>query len=301
MATVISGTSIEFSQSSVGGTWSWKVRANNLRVAGQLYEVIDVMTPYGPLTVAAIPLPGDIVAAMAASIVDVQAQFAPHMILAQGSTSFSIVITEGDPNSEIGEASVYNGGAFGSFMAVVATPGAAWLGVSPSSYQDIGKNERATFDISLLSATLLSADSPYSGVVNLQDNRVPPTNMPFTISVTVLPRPIIGYSPSAITLSFMASTGVPGGSQQLTISNIGPVLSSLEFSLIKVNNSPWFTLTPVSGGPLAPAQTEIITLSVVTSGANGLLPGTYTDKLRIISRNASNSPVDVDISLIVMP
>jgi hypothetical protein len=61
MATEISGTSIEFSLPSVGGTWSWKVRANNLRAVGQLYEVVDVTTPYGPITTAAIPLPGDVI------------------------------------------------------------------------------------------------------------------------------------------------------------------------------------------------------------------------------------------------
>jgi hypothetical protein len=301
MVTEISGTSIEFSLPSVGGTWSWKVRANNLRAAGQLYEVVDVITPFGPITTAAIPLPGEVISAMANSVLDVQAQFAPFMVLAQGSTSFSIIVTEGDPNSEAGTASVYNGGAFGSFMTVVATPGASWLGVSPSSYQSIGKNERATFGISLLSTTLLASGSPYSGVVNLQDNRVPPTNIPFTINVTVLPRPVIACIPSSISLSFMSSTGVPGGSQQLTISNSGPVMSSLEFTLVKVNgNSPWLDVVPISGGPLASGQSEIITVSVIAQGARGLAPGTYMETIRIHSDNASNSPIDVGASLVVI-
>lgn len=301
MAIDISGTSIEFSLPSVGGTWSWKVRSNSVRAAGQLYEVIDVITPYGPITTAAIPLPAEVVSAMAQSVLDVQAQFAPLMVLAQGSTTFSVVITEGDPDQEVGTATVYNGGAYGSYMTVTATPGASWLSASPASCQDMGKNQSATFNISLVTATILSSGSPYLGVVNLQDNRVPPTVISFIVSVTVLPRPIIGYTPSAISLSFMSSTGVPGGSQQLVISNTGPVMSSLEFTLAKVQNAAWWDFIPVSGGPLAPGETEIITLSVVPSRAQGYTPGVYTDAIRITSRNASNSPIDVNVSLTVMP
>lgn len=300
MATEISGTSIEFSQQSVGGVWSWKVRANNFRAAGQLYEVVDVNTPYGPLTTAAIPLPGEVVSAMAGSILDVQAQFAPLMVLGQSTVTFSIVITEGDPNSEVGTATVYNGGAFGSFMTVTATPSTSWLSASPSSYQNLGKNERATFNLSLLSSSLLASGSPYSGVVNLQDSRTSPTIIPFTVTVTVLPRPLIVSSPSSIGLTFISSTGTPGGSQQLTVTNNGPATSSLDFDVSSLQSSTWLGFTPTFGGPLAVGSSSIITISVIPLRAQGLSPGSYTDTLRITSTNASNSPVDVGVVLTVL-
>jgi len=302
MTADVSGSCFKFDIASTGGTWAWTVRSNNLQGLGQLYEVIDITTPWGPFTVTEIPIPGDVVTSMADSLTQVQNQLAPLLALVDPTAiTFNVTIVEADPNQEVGTVAVINVGAFGSFMTATATPDSAWLNTTPASVSGLARNDQANFNISLLTATLLNSGSPYNGRITIQDNRVPPTSVEISVTTTVLPRPEIDVSPAAIGLTFISSTGVPGGAQQLTIENSGPAGSSLEFTVAKLHNtSPWMDFTPSSGGPLAPGSTAIITISVDTARASGLAPGSYNDTLRISSTRASNSPVDVLVTLTVI-
>ena len=300
MGTVVSGGCFEFQVESVYGTWRWLIRANNLQGVGQLYELINIATPFGPLFQTQVPIPGAVIEAMAQSLSDVQDQLAPLMILVPPSpTSFNLLVTEGDPDQEVGAAEVQNAGAFGSFMTATATPNVPWLSASPSFAQGIGKNEKVTFSLSLFTATLLQSGSPYSGVVNLQDSRNPPTVIPIIVNVTVLPRPVFSVVPPQISLTYVLSTSTPGVPQTTTIENVGPVGSQLSFTVAKVNNnSPWLDIAPLSGGPLASGVTSQLTFSVVSAQAPSA-PGTYQETVRISSPNASNTPVDVVVQLTV--
>lgn len=300
MALFVQGGGFEFNIPSVGGTWSWRVLANNQQGVGQLFQVTEINTPYGPLVNAQIPLPGDVVTAMADSLVQVQQQLSPLLALVQpAQTSFTVTITEGDPNSAVGTVSVQNAGAFGSFMSVTATLSVPWLQASPASFQGLGRNEQATFNISILAASLLSSASPYSGTIVLQDDRNPPTAISIIVNVVVLPRPVIAATPVQINLTFVLSTNTPGSSQQLQVMNSGPLSSVLNFTLAKLNNaSPWLNFVPSSGGPLAPLASSLVTFSIVTAGVPRT-PGTYKEKVRISSLNAANSPVDIDVNLVV--
>lgn len=300
MGTVVSGGGFEFQVESVHGVWRWLVRANNLQGVGQLYELVNITTPFGSLFQTQIPIPGDVVEAMAQSLHDLQSQLAPLMVLVPPSvTSFNLLVTEGDPDQAIGSVEVQNAGAFGSFMTATSTPSVPWLSASPNFVQGIGKNEKTTFSLSLLTATLLESGSPYSGIVNLQDSRDPPTVIPVTVNVTVLPRPVISVSPSQVSLTYVLSTSTPGGAQAVTVENAGPVGSQLDFTVTKVNNnSPWLAITPLSGGSLASGATDQVTFSVVP-GQVPLVPGLLQETVRISSPNASNSPVDVTVQLTV--
>lgn len=300
MDAVVSGGGFEFQTESVQGTWRWTVRANNLQGVGQLYEVVDIGTPHGPLYRTQIPIPGDVVDAMAKSLSDLRDQLAPLLALVSGSqTAFNLIITEGDPDEEIGSVTAQNSGAFGSFMGVTATPSTSWLAVSPTSAQGLGKGEQVTFDLSIFTATLLASGSPYAGVVNLQDDRSSPTVIPIAVTVTVLPRPVIAVSPAQIDLTFVLSTSTAGPPKILSVSNSGPVGSQLEYTVAKVdNNSSWLSISPLSGGPIAPGGSEQVTFSVVAAQAPAV-PGTYQETVRVSSPNASNSPVDVVVRLVV--
>jgi hypothetical protein len=295
----VAGTKYSFSTQSTGGTWSWSVQADNTLGAGQLFQFVDILTPYGPLFQVEIPLPGDVVEEMYNSLVEVQAQLAPLMSLVQPIvTPFTVIIVEGDPNEEVGSVEVQNVGSFGSFMQVTATPGAAWLSADPSTVQGIGKNQTTSLNISLLTATLLSSGSPYNGSVNLQDNRNPPTVIPVSVVVTVLPRPAIGATPAQLGFTYTVSTGIPSSALSITVENSGPAQSTLEFTVAAMNGSAWLAITPSSGGPLDPGQTAQVTVSINTSRVP-IAPGTYTDSVRISSSTASNSPVDVPVTLLV--
>jgi hypothetical protein len=296
----VTGTCATFKQQSTGGYWSWTVTANNIVGVNQLYQVENILSPFGKLYDVAVGIPADIIQAMSDSITQIQQQYAPLLALVQPySTSISVAVTEGDPNVSITTIPVQNVGSFGSFMTVTASPSVSWLTVSPASIAGIGKGEQGQLAVQLLPASLLSSISPYYGYINVQDNRNPPTLIPINFNVTVLPRPVITTTPTSVALSFSLITMSPGGSQQLVVTNSGPVNSVLNFTATKLlNNSLWLDFTPTGGGPLAPSQSTIITLSIIPTGVPGV-PGTYVETLRITSANASNSPVDVQVSLIV--
>lgn len=298
----VSGGSFQFDVASVGGRWSWGVRANNVQGAGQLYEVHDVQSPYGPIERVAFPIPGDVILEMAASVQSVQGQLAPLLALVTpGVVSFSITIVEGDPNQNVATVPFQNVGNFGSFMTVTGTPGVPWLQVNPASVAGVAKNAQGAMTVTLLTSSLLSASSPYQGTVSLQDNRTVPTVITLTFNVVVLPRPAIAVSPASIALSWFLSTSSPGPSVTLAVSNSGPAGSLLNWTAARLHNtSPWLSFLPSSGGPLAPAASSNVTCGLL-AGQVPQVAGTYTDTLRISSTNASNSPMDVPVILTVNP
>jgi hypothetical protein len=297
----VAGGGFQFSVPSVGGKWSWKVEADNIQGLGQTYKFVDIHSPYGPLYTTAIPIPGDVISSMANSLLQVQQQLAPLMLLISPNPAiFNTTITEGDPISEVGVVVVQNAGAFGSFMSINATPNSPWLSVSPSSATAISQGQSSQFTIQLNPGTLLAANSPYSGQVNLQDNRNPPTLVPATVNVTVLPRPTIGVSPGSIIMTFSISTSAPSGAQSLTVTNLGLPGSSLNFSVQALLQSAWLAFVPASGGPLAANQFAIVTASIIPGGVP-LAVGTYADTLRVYAPNSTNSYVDTPVTLIVNP
>lgn len=300
MSVNVSGGSFQFSIASVGGIWSWSVRANNIQGAGQLYEVLDIRTPYGAIERVAAPIPGDVVVEMAASVQSVQGQLAPLLALVTpGVVSFSITVVEGDPNQTVAAVPFQNVGNFGSFMTVTGTLGVPWLQVTPASIAGVAKNQQGAMTVTLLTSSLLSASSPYQGTVSLQDNRSVPTVIVLTFNVVVLPRPAISASPGSIALSWFLSTSSSGPSATLAVSNSGPVGSSLLWSAARLHNtSPWLSFTPATGGPLAPAASSSVVCSLLAGSVPQVI-GTYTDTIRVSSTNASNSPVDVPVVLTV--
>jgi hypothetical protein len=295
---IVTSTGTTFQQQSVGGFWGWTVTANNQVGVGQLYQVEGINTPFGRLIDVAVPIPADVVQAMADSINQLQQQLAPLLALIQPfNPNVAVTVTEGDSPTDAAFVPIQNVGAFGSFMTVFGSPDVPWITASPSSITGLGQSQQAQFTVIVNPASLLASGSPYVGHANLQDNRNPPTIIPITVTVTVLPRPAISAVPPIVNLTFSITTMSSGGAQQIVVGNAGPVGSVLNFSASKLqNNSPWLALTPNGGGPLNPGDTAPITLSVVTPGVP-LIIGTYTEIVRIFSQNASNNPVDVQIIL----
>ncbi len=302
MAAYVSGSGVEFSIASTGGTWSWSVRANNIQGAGQFYEFLDIHTPYGPLVQTHMPLPGDVVEAMAQSLSDLRQQFAPLMSLLDPTiTTFNVVVVEGDASETAASVVIYNSGAFGSFLTATATPSVSWLTAEPSAVAGLGKNDQGTFDVVLNPAALLESASPYSGIVRLQDNRVPATVVNLAFTVSVLPKPAIAVSPLVVNFSYMLSTLSGTGPFDVTVQNAGPPNSLLDWEAAKLHNtSAWLEFTPSSGGPLASGAEEDIALSLV-AGSIPQVPGVYTDTIRITSPTASNGFVDAEVFLTVTP
>lgn len=302
MATSVSLGEYQFYKDSTGGRWYWKVQANNTQNVGQLYYVYDIQSPFGSLSKADIPIPGDVVEEMNTSLQDVRDQLSPLLALVSpGTTTFSSTVTEGEATSTVAVVPFLNVGAFGSFLTATATPGASWLKAVPSQVIGIGKNAQSQFSIQIIPTLMEASGSPYSGQVNLQDNRSPATLIPLTFNITVLPKPEIDLDVTEIILTYTLSTAMAGSPGTLVITNSGPSGSQLTVSLAKIQNaSPWLLVSDSSVGPLASSASDSVTFSIITSGIPALA-GTYTENINISSSTASNSPQTVAVKLIVSP
>jgi hypothetical protein len=237
---------------------------------------------------------------MSDSIIQMEQQVAAGITVSSPSPpSFVLTISEGDSVTDVGVIVFSNSGAFGSFLNASATSNVSWLTVTPTQILGIGKGQTGQFSVTVDPSQLTAVDSPWLGTITIQDDNNPNTIVTIPITVTVLPAPEIDVTPASVTLSFNLMTQMASGASILTVSNIGPVTSKLDFTIAKVNNtSNWLDVNPVIGGPLETGESVAVTLSVVTSGVPQLA-GNYTDTLRISSTNATNSPVDVPVTLCV--
>jgi hypothetical protein len=298
MSTVASG-GFRFQKISVGGTWYWSIEANNIQGANQLYYLKDIRTPFGALTDGVdVPIPGDVVCEMASSLANFQQQLAPLLVLVSGQqTTFNVTITQGDPSSSVGSINFMNAGALGSFMTASATPAVPWLSASPTTIPGVGQNQRGQFGLILNPAILTTQTIPYTGIINIQDNRPIPTIIPITVNVTVLPPPIIDVSTTCIQLSWTLINGQNSGSQQLTVTNGGPINSILNFTVAKVtNSSPWLSFTPPVVTGLAGGSNAIITFSL-NGTAIPQAAGIYFETILISSQNACSVAVQVQLTV----
>ena len=300
MANVSSG-GFTFNIASVGGQWSWTVQAQNVQGLGQLYQLVDIATPYGKLTDVAVPLPGDVVTAMAQSLLELQGQLAPSIVLLSGTpTSYSTTVTEGDSAVAVAALGYTNGGAFGSFLSTSSTPDSPWLTVNPPGSTGVGKSQPGTLNIGILPGLMLATSSPYVGHVRIQNSADPTNFVSLAVNVIVIPRPIIQLSVPTVTLTYSISGGL-GGAQQVVVTNSGPATSQLNFTASKVQNqSPWMAFTPSNAGPVGSGGTSPVTFSLINSGLPSV-PGIYTETVAIASRTASNSPQQVTVQLVVTP
>lgn len=298
MSIFISGGGFDYEVNSVGGKWKWRVVANNIANSGQFYYVDAVNTPFGPLNVVASPIPSEVIDAMYSSLNTFKTQLTPQLFLVSPA-SVNFTVSEGDSINEIGLINFTNTGALGSFLSASATPSANWLLVNPTSVLGIGKNQAASTNVRVNPATLLSSNSPYAAVVNLQDLNNPLVVIPVTYSITVLPRPTIGTSSATVSFTYNIASNAGSAPVTINISNTGPLTSLLNAFLSKIqNNSPWLSFTPSSLGPLPSATSTPITFSLVTSGVTKIT-GTYTETISVSSVNATNSPLIITVNLVV--
>lgn len=299
MATNVRGGGFKFDVCSIGGRWEWDVTASNVQNGGQFYQVENIRSPFGALANTDLPIPGEVITAMAESLASLQQQLQPRVALT-GPASFSLTVTEGDPVIGAGAVEFANVGAFGSFMTATASPNSPWLSVDPPSVAGIDKNGSGQISVRVDPRILLATSSPYLGYVNVQDNASPPTLIPVPVNVTVMPRPAIGLSSDAAALAFYLSSMVPAGTASVTITNTGPLTSLLSFTVAKVQNqSPWLAVAPASGSSVPSGGAVTVVLSLVSDNVPSI-PGVYTEILRVASPNASNSPLEITVTLTVI-
>lgn len=285
-----------FNLRTLQGVWTWKVRVD-LSQSAPIYQVVDIASPYGLLR-DSIPLPGDIVQAMATAIADLKQNFAP-VILVDAPGTLTFTVDEGRGFVTPQALGITNRGVYGSLLSVALTSSAPWVRVSPANLGNLAFNGRATFDTTVDSTLLLADQSPYAATITVQD---PNIASPQTIPVTVNVRPKAAISVTPATLYFLAVRPLSGPFdpipvQQFTIQNIGPSGSSLDFFVQKLTGlSDWLTgFTPFEGTLAATASQAV---RVTVQPPQSLQPGVYQEILRV-SGYSDNSYRDVIVQLII--
>lgn len=287
----------EFKSLTLQGTWRWVTRVD-VSQSVPVYQVLNIVSPWGLLR-DSIPLPGEIIQAMAESIVELKSAFAPSILVGPPST-ITFTLDEGRGFGSSVSVQVTNNGVFGSLLSASMTTSAAYLRVTPANIGNLAFNESGSFEVLADSSNLLAINSPYSATVILQDTSA--VNNPQTLPVTVIVRPkaIISLSPAM--LLFVATkpgsgSFAPVPSQQFTIQNTGPTGSVLEYRVQKlVGQSDWLVSFAPITGLLAASETQANTVVVQPPDTLGV--GVYTETLRV-SGYSENSYQDVLVQLTV--
>jgi len=288
----------QFTLQTATGTWRWTTRMD---VSGSVpaFEVRDVITPYGTLRDNT-PIPGTVVEDMAASIVQIQSNFPPNILMGPP-PDLTFEMDEGRGFSAAQSVIITNDGVFGSLLGVVLSASASYVTSTPASVGNLASNEAGSFDVSVTSTDLVAVDSPYSETIVVQD--VNATNSPQTFVVTINVRPKATIQLAPTTLGFSATKPVTGPfpvipTQTFDVTNSGPAGSILDFQVQKLTNlsDDWFPSFGPVLGTLTSGQSQ--TISVVTAPIESLTKGTYQETLRV-SGYSTNEYVDILVQLVI--
>lgn len=286
----------QFRYQTPRGIWRWTTRVD-VSLSTPSYVVRDIVSPYGMLR-DTIPIPGEVVQAMAESITDLREAFAPSILIGP-STSLVFTVDEGRGWSEGQPMQITNVGPYGSLLGTSITAGDAFVKANPANVGNLASNQTGSFEVTVDSTSLLSSASPYASVVTVQDPEA--TNSPQTFPVTVVVRPKSTIAATPTTITFYVTRNIDGTfpaipAQSMSVQNVGAAGSLLDFQIQKlINCSDWLVgITPYVG-QLASSAVQAVSLFAQPTD---LSAGTYSETLRV-SGYSTNSYVDVTVKLIV--
>jgi hypothetical protein len=287
----------QFELAVAAGKWRWTTRLD-VTQSNPAYSVRDIKSPFGLLR-DTIPIPGEVVAAMAESIDELRSNFAPNILLGPP-TALTFNVDEGRGFGEPVFVLLTNDGVYGSILGVTLTTSAGYVRVTPATVGNLALNESGQFQVEVDATNLLAVSSPYVESITIQDPAA--GNTPQSLPVTIVVRPKATVFTNPTILSFTAVKPLTGPfpsipTQTFTVQNTGPLGSVLDYQIQKLTGlSDWLTSFLPASGSLASGASATIT--VTTQPAENLQRGTYTEKLRV-SGYSSNSSQDVEIHLVI--
>jgi hypothetical protein len=288
----------QFEYSAPAGKWYWTTRVD-VSQSTPSYQVRDIKSPYGLLR-DSIPILGEVIQAMASSIVELRSNFAPSILIGPP-TSLVFEVDEGRGYSSPQSVTLTNRGVFGSILGAGLAGSAPFVKVSPSVVGGLAVNEEGSFTVEVDSTGLLAVNSPYSESIIVQDSTA--TNNPQTLPVLINVRPKATIRTSSTLVLFNVARPLNGRyeqipSQTFRVANIGPMGSVLEYDIRALTGlfGNWLKSFLPSEGTLQATESELITVTL--QPPDGMLQGTYSEKLRIIGYS-SNNYVDVEIRLVI--
>lgn len=285
----------EYKYQVLQGYWRWKTRMD-VSQSMPTFSIRDVVSPFGLLR-DEVPIPGPVVQAMAQSITELQAAFAPLIMVAPATLTFTV--DQGRGFSDPQTVTITNNGVYGSLLSPTLTTSAAYVTAMPATLGGLAFNESALSQVSVDSTNLLAANSPYAASVVVQDPNA--TNSPQTVSLAIVVRPLAHIQVNTNTLTFYVTRPLVGPyppipAQQVLLTNSGPAGSLLDWQAVKLLGVAWLaSYNPVSD-TLAGGASENITVVVVPD--MNMTQGTYTETLRITGYS-DNFEQDVVVTLII--
>jgi hypothetical protein len=288
-----------FRYTTASGTWRWVTRMD-VSGAGVVFEIREINSPFGSLR-DTIPIPGEVITAMADSITEVQSNFPPNILLGPPPTPLVFDVDEGRGFSDSQNVVVTNDGVFGSLLNIALATSASYVTTTPATVGNLAANEAGSFDVAVDSTDLLASMSPISETISASDANA--SNSPIVYDVTINVRPKATIALSSVLLSFTVSKPLTGSfpaipSQTFEVENTGAAGSSLDYQIRAFTGlaGDWLSgFAPVTE-LLASGATQLTTVSVAPIDSMG--PGFYEEILRV-SGYSTNSYVDLTVQLTI--
>lgn len=262
-------------QSPTGGNSTFQASVSTTNQAGAFAGKITISSAQISNSPVTIPVSFTVLAA-------------PSVNVSPASLSFSYFIGATSSQKTISVSSSQGTLAYAATPSTTA--GGNWLSVWPSS-------GITPSNLSVLANPAGLPAGAYSGSVSISANTTTPgvgafpaTNSPQTVTVTmtVIQSPMLGVSPTL--LSFAYQGGPTPGVQALALSSTGVAVSFTAMANASSGGS-WLSVTPTSG--TTPANLD------VSVNPAGLETGTYSGNVTISPTGASNSPLQVSVTLVV--
>lgn len=278
------------------GPWKWTTRVDVSR-STPAFEIRDVFSPYGRLY-DSIPIPGEVIEEMAASITKIQQSFAPSILLSPLNMLFTVDEGRGVSSPQL--VQVTNDGLFGSLLGVSVSSSASFVASTPANLSGLASSESGQFQVAADSTNLTALGSPYAIVLTVQDPTA--SNNPQQIPVTVVVRPkaVINLLPTTMTYTVtkpLSGPFPPIPSQQFQLQNTGDPASVLNYQIQRLtNNSPWITSVSPAFGSVNGGGAQPVT--VVVQPDDSMYQGTYVETLRV-SGYSTNYYQDVTVTLTI--
>ena len=199
----------------------------------------------------------------------------PTLTLSVPTLTFSYQIGDTLPGSQI--VFLTSSGAAVSFTTQAVSSG-GWLSVGSTS-----STAPATLNVAVNPSAL--AAGTYNGSIAINSTNAANGSLTIPVTITVIAAPLLTASPTQLTFNYQAGGQLPPV-QTLSLTS-APSGAALQID----SSVPWLAASPVST-----ATPAAIFVSVTPAALN---PGTYTGTLRVTSAGASNSPLTVNVTLIV--
>lgn len=177
-----------------------------------------------------------------------------------------------------------------TFSATSSGASTNWLAVSQTTVGSF--TNIATVSVRATSATL--AAGTYSGTVTVTATGAAnsPLNVPVTLRVGTTAGAVLAASPESF--SFTAGLGANPPSRPLTLNNTGTGDIRPSIATSTADGGRWLVVTTSGGGSFPNALSAMVGVNIA-----GLAKGTYNGTVTVTDANATNSPLQIPVSLLV--